>query len=135
VITPAISRDAIVQDILTTLKDPEEYLRGALGRLYECCRERGNAVLRIGITGLGKVPHYRVDVPNGRKFSLIGEGEPAFDYWRAFHGSNHKLLVTEGEEPEILRNEHWSTRVSTCAEVRELLGQHRGFKRKGQINR
>jgi hypothetical protein len=125
-----IPQDAVVEDVLATLANPEEYLRGAFEHLHQCYRERGAAVLRIGIMGRGIVPHYRVEYPHQRpRFFEEGE-ETDFNVVGAFNGRNHKPLVPEGEEPEILRDEHWSERATTYAKVRELLGQLRGYKHK-----
>ena len=59
-------RGSLEHDVLTTLANPERYLRGVLKNLYECKSQKqtgkkGDVVARIGITGEGTFPHYRID--------------------------------------------------------------------------
>lgn len=116
---PKIAPDATIADILSTLDKPEEYLRGIVGNLNECQRTYGDAWVRIGITGRGIVPHYRVEMP------AEAAGTPVPWPWKVFNGRNHKTLVDE----DLLRDEHWSKRSMTLEETRKLLGEIRMMKR------
>jgi hypothetical protein len=59
--TGTLSQDATIADVLATLARAESYVRGMLENMYECKREHGNAVARIGITGGGVAPNYRIE--------------------------------------------------------------------------
>jgi hypothetical protein len=136
-----IARDATIADVLTTLANPEEYLRGVLGNLYACksqkqTGQKGDVVARIGITGQGIVPHYRIDYFADVDLSDIGlEGRTMRATFGAFDGRTHKEIAAMAEasiqrEESILLDEHWSTRSMSLDEIQNLLGQIRGYKRK-----
>ena len=124
--TERISGDATLADVIQT---PEDYLCAVLRHLHRCRKENGgNLVLRIGITGRGIVPHYRIDEHSRWKL-FDNEENDNFAAVAAFNGRNHEPLVTEGEEPELLHDHNWSTRAMTFDEVKALLGSLRGIKR------
>jgi hypothetical protein len=54
--------DGTIADVLTTLSKPESYVRGMPEN--RCKREHGNAASRIGITGGGVAPNYRIEFEN-----------------------------------------------------------------------
>jgi hypothetical protein len=112
---PTIRSDTTIADVLPTLDKPEHYVRGVLENLYLCKREWPSATVRIGITGRGIVPHYRVEYP------AEAAGTPMPGIFDAFNGRNHKKLADE----DVLRDEHWSSRAMTLEQVRDLLGQIR----------
>src|SRR5256885_447543 len=106
---PAISNDAIISDILPTLDEAEEYVRRVFGNMVEYHKAHGDASVRVGTTGRGIAPHYRVQ----KEQSAIGEvfgnlEDDSSGYFVAFHGRNHKQLDWGAKE---LRSEHWSTRA------------------------
>ena len=117
--------DATIADITTKLDNPTEYVRGVFGNMVDCNKEHGTALVRIGTTGRGIVPHYRVEP----EFTLESFGDE--DLWTthfvAFHGRNHKRLDWGFGE---LRGEHWSGGKMSYEEVQNLLGALRNFKRK-----
>jgi hypothetical protein len=53
--------DATIADVLASLARPESYVRQMLGNLYDCKNEHGSAEARIGITGDGIAPNYRLE--------------------------------------------------------------------------
>jgi hypothetical protein len=65
-------------------------VRGMLENMYECKREHGNAVARIGITGGGVAPNYWIEFQHkeppldfsGFKVGIVG----------VFDGRNHKII-------------------------------------------
>jgi hypothetical protein len=113
----AVPPGSTIADIICTLAHPEEYVRGVLGHLYECRRDYPTAYVRIGITGHGIVPHYRIEYPG-----YAGAPPGTFG---AFRGDNHKRLVDE----DLLRDEHWSTKMMSLEEVATLLGNLRKAKK------
>jgi hypothetical protein len=98
-----LARDATITDVLTTLANPERYLRGVLKNLYECksqmqTGERGDVVARIGITGEGIFPHYRIDYFDDVDLSGIGVGRLTMHKtFGAFHGRTHKVITSMAE--------------------------------------
>jgi hypothetical protein len=121
-----IPNDVVISDILHTLDRPEQYVRRVFGNMVEYRKEHGTAVVRIGRTGRGIAPHYRVQVEH----SAIGEVAGHFnddpsEYFMAFHGRSHQQLEWGARE---LRTEHWSSRAMIYDDVQALLGKLRGFK-------
>ena len=47
--------DATIADVVQTLLEPEEYVRVVLGNMHACRQRHKNALVRIGITGQGKL--------------------------------------------------------------------------------
>ena len=115
-----IPHNNTIADIVGSLSKPEEYVRGVVGHLSECHIETGRngAYVRIGITGRGIVPNYRIEMPP------LDEGSGYMPTWKAFRGSNHKILVDEN----ILTDENWSNKSMSYHETRTLLGQIRSQK-------
>lgn len=116
-----LANDATLADVAETLLKPDRYVRLALKNMYDCEREYGPVVLRIGRMGTGQIPHYRSDKQDQ---NLL------FDYTmqlpvQSYNGRSHKLLVPEGEEADILRDEHWSRAGMSRNDVAELLGRIR----------
>ena len=110
--------------------------------MLACKKEHGTAFVRIGTTGRGIVPHYRVEPELTKEH--IKEMDKAFkhyvaeekeDAWKmilptqfvAYHGSNHKRLDWGIRE---LQPVHWSMGRMSYEDVQNLLGELRGFKRK-----
>lgn len=117
-----------IPDVLQTLARPEHYVRGILEILHECRREHGNATVRIGVTGDGIAPHYRIDFRMPENVLGIANG-----IFGAFDGRSHKLIRwiddSSQEDGSVLQANHWSTRSMTIDEVATYLGQIRGFKK------
>lgn len=132
-----LARDATIADVLATLAKRERYLRGVLQNLYTCQKQqrvqKGDVVARIGITGRGTFPHYRIDYYDDVDLSAIGLGRRTMPAtFGAFDGRTHKVIAAFAEasvqrEESILKDEHWSTRSMSLEEVANLLGQIRGF--------
>lgn len=111
-----IPNDAIIDDVMPTLSNPLDYVRGVLGRLHECKHLRGNASVRIGTTGQGLIPYYRV---------IYADGDGAEQIFGAYYGDNHAAFDTAKSPSQT-----WSTGSMTYDEVQQLLGKIRGFKGK-----
>jgi hypothetical protein len=52
--------DATLRTALPTLQNPEGHVRQILENMSRCRKEHGNAHVRIGVTGKGKVPYHQV---------------------------------------------------------------------------
>jgi hypothetical protein len=128
-----IANDAIISDILATLDDAERYLRGVFGNMVEYRKHHETAVVRIGTTGQGIAPHYRVQKEHSREGEDLGYFADVFntgpiessEHFMAFHGRSHKKLEWGAEE---LQRHSWSIRAMSYDEVQALLGHLRGFK-------
>jgi hypothetical protein len=111
--------DVTIRDVLSTLTDKEEYARTVLEHLMACQSKhgRGNAFVRIGITGTGQFPSHKVtyDDPQGV--------EAVFDAYA------DRTRFTEN-----LQVHTWSTARMSVEEVRALLGEMREFKRSKRQN-
>src|SRR5205823_5227288 len=101
--------------------------------------EYGSAVVRIGVTGEGLAPHYRVE-PEGGEGAAILRGilsnntQEEIDkdlanrlevFSHAYSGRSHKRLPLEHRE---LKHVSWSNHSMKIDEVRTLIGELRGHK-------
>src|SRR5437879_5011039 len=93
---PTIDRAATIADVAGHLTKPTEYVRQVLAKMLDCRRDYAEPSVRIGVTGKGRSPHYRIEYPS----------DPFPAIFDAFHGASHKKLVDE----DYLRDEHWSRR-------------------------
>jgi hypothetical protein len=84
-----LPEDATLADVLAILAKPENYVRRMLENMYNCKREHGNAESRLGITGSGIAPHYRIEflIPEISFGTMVGiRGTYVFD------GRSHKPI-------------------------------------------
>jgi hypothetical protein len=119
-----LTTDATIAEIVDKLGDPEEYVRCVLGNMLDCEKRYGNASVRIGTTGHGIAPHYRVEPT---KFDDIDQAIDSIKDLVAFHGRSHKQLDWTLFQ---LQNLHWSTRAMSRHDIQTLLSDLRGYKRK-----
>lgn len=136
--------DSTIGDLVerSTLTQSESYVRGVLENMHACRREHGSALVRIGITGEGRRPHYWVspELPDRDVNAALDiedlDFELLLDPTRSQEWANkhsRSFLIFDGrnhgrrEEWGILevRREHWSTRQSTLEQLAELLGELR----------
>ena len=104
-----IPTNAVIEDVLPTLSNAEEYVRVVLDNLYKCERDHASCTVRIGITGEGKAPYYRIDYTNE-------------DGSTGLFGSFAGKIAGKGIETH---EETWSDRSMTKEEVANVLGQLR----------
>lgn len=99
----ALPTDVSLADVVQQLANPVEYLRGIVGNMHECKKGNGyendDAVVRIGTTGKGRAPHYRIesayDLIHASVDNLLSDsGDDLSRYYVAFHGSSHKQLAS-----------------------------------------
>jgi hypothetical protein len=105
----SIAPDATIAHVVPTLGNPEEYVRQVLGTLYGVQREHGEVVVRVGLTGKGHCPNYRVDA---------AATSTAID---AFDGQSHRPFT----DVKTIETQNWSTSSMTLEEVallRKTLG-------------
>lgn len=107
--TKALPLDATIDDVRDSLERPDEYVRVVLGNMSACRRKHGNAHVRIGVTGAGKVPYHKITYQ-------YDKSEQLYD---AFDGVSPFAVA-----PDDL---NWSTKSMSFDDVRNLLGEIRGF--------
>lgn len=110
--TENLPADTTVADVVATLDRPEHYVCGVLEKLYECKKLNGNARVKIGTSGRGLRPYYRIvyDCPAGEAVY-----NTFFD--------NHRSFAEEGQPVE--GGQRWSSRSMTLEEVAVLRGSLR----------
>lgn len=104
-----IPANASLEDVLPTLNDPSEYVRTVLDNLYKCERDHDSCTVRIGITGEGKAPYYRIDYTNN-------------DGSTGLFGSFAGKVAGQGIETH---EKTWSSRSMTKDDVAAVLGKLR----------
>jgi hypothetical protein len=115
-----IPSDSRVSDIVHSLSDPVEYVRGIIGNFVGDQYDRVTDVVRIGVAGIGVAPHYKIESPV--TIDVLGTTRLM---WGAqiYHGRNHKQM--EAFTNSDTRDEHWSTRTMTYDELATLIGELR----------
>ena len=143
-----LPNDVTIRDIINTLRGPDEYLRRVIGNMTEVQSDlrsrqiitpQSTVFVRIGTTGEGKAPNYRIE-PNPEDWLHLAlavdfahrpdsDAQEALEaHYVAFRGVGHKRAGDwkRGE----LKEENWSSGRMTWDEVRELRGCLRGYKRR-----
>jgi hypothetical protein len=78
--------DAILAELVErrTLNKPEAFVRQVLEYMHQCRREYGEPSVRIGVTGEGRAPNYRLEYPK--------EGMPHPIVVQVYSGLSHNRL-------------------------------------------
>ncbi len=125
-----LSPDATIADITHLLADAEEYVRRVMGNMVSGPYDRDRAVVKIGVSGGGTAPNYRIEYPADDQPDMVVLGhtfivQPADTY----SGRSHKEL--SHLDDLYRRDEHWSTRTMSFADLQNLIGSLRA-KRKSR---
>ncbi|WP_341990721.1 hypothetical protein [Azorhizobium sp. AG788] len=94
-----------VASVWETLKNPREYVAGVRHKMMNCAKQHGNAEVKIGVTGRGYQPCYRITYKVGDSERIYGS------YW-----DNHQPL-----EREDALNQNWATASMAADEVDNFL--------------
>ena len=86
--------DANIEDILHTLSDPEEYVRGIVGSFIREGFDLDKAVVRIGISGTGVFPHYCIEQRSATASTALGTVE-VYERRAVFHCKSHKQILED----------------------------------------
>ena len=101
-----LRRDETIRTVWNHLATPREYVAGVRHKMLQCQKKLGNAHVRIGVTGTGSKPCYRV-------FSRHADGsETTFNSYY----DNHEEL-----ELGFADTGNWSTASMTFDEVTDFL--------------
>ena len=122
------------------LRDPDKYLSRVLNNMISFQqRFETAAVVRIGTTGEGRAPHYRVepqglDVMDEEIFSLGNDSTQEEQarlrartlaaHYTAYNGASHKTLSWGRDE---LQKYSWSDNSTSVQGVRALIAKVRGL--------
>ncbi|MDQ2764454.1 MAG: hypothetical protein M3Y22_13555 [Pseudomonadota bacterium] len=112
----SLSKDATIMDVVGSLRSPDAYVSGVFGKLHECRKVHGAAAVRIGITGRGLCPYYRILYD-----FTAGQPDSSDKIFGAYFDNHTPLEWTTSEATNSL----WSSRFATYDEVRALLGEMR----------
>lgn len=111
-----IAADAVVADVVGTLIKAEDYVIRIVQELMACKSKNGSARVRIGITGEGKVPAFKILYLDEAGSEVLYKVYDGYGNGTAFAG----LHIQEGT---------WSGDFSELKEVQNVLGDIRGRKR------
>jgi len=109
--TSTLPQNATILDILSTHYRAADFTANILAIMRRAERERGPVVVKLGVTGAGKLPNFRID-------SLEGDWSLG-----AFDGVSYQPFETGSEK------DNWSSKGMDFKEVEELLRKLRNFKR------
>jgi len=111
-----MSRTLTEEDTLITvyngLTHPRAYAVGALHKMRACRREHGNASVRIGITGSGQKPCFRVT------YMDAGGAEQIYGSW----WDTGDALVREDAQ-----NQNWAQAIVDFAALENFLAERLGY--------
>jgi hypothetical protein len=103
--------DARITDIVETLADAEEYVRGIVHSFIEYSFDKEQSTITIGVSGTGLYPNYFIQEPS--------EGPPGRRR-TVFNGRSHREILEDS-----FWGEGWSSAAMSFHEVQSLLGQLR----------
>lgn len=128
-----INNIAKISDIVDKLSKPEDYVRRVYGNMLAYKNENGAAFVRIGITGKGRAPHYRLQHSRTVVFLLPPDDwdekrkvEEWKLYYRAFNGTSHEMMNWSDEQ---LSENNWSGEEMSLEDIKALLGRLREKKK------
>lgn len=125
---PKLPADVLIEDIVSQLKKPVDYVRQVFGNMNAYKREHGAAHVRLGTTGRGLAPHYRIEPAPDRYAFLTdvkfdnGDWGDTSKYFIAFNGLSHHQMEWGAAE---LQGAHWSEKYTSYDDVQALLGRLR----------
>lgn len=103
--TDTIPVDSTVASVWSKLKNPRQYVAGVRQKMMTCAKQHGNAEVKIGVTGKGYQPCYRITYKVGDAEHIYGS------YW-----DNHHTL-----EREDALNQNWAKASMATDEVDSFL--------------
>jgi hypothetical protein len=98
-----VAPDSTIETIQHRLSDRVDYVRHVFNEMAKAEKKIGPAFVRIGITGEGLFPNYRIE---GIADAL----------WGPYNGRNHEIMQRDN-----LQNDTWSTARMSYEAVVKLL--------------
>lgn len=103
--------DSTLLSVRSGLADAEDFVRQVFGVMHDVQRHGGSVTMRLGITGKGRLPNYRLErASDGAVIDAID-------------GNTHRSWP---EGAQFYGEKNWSSIVMTTEEVRSLVGEIRG---------
>jgi len=114
-----IQRGATIRDVLRTLNDRENFLRGIIGSFVAGSYDKAQAVVRIGTSGKGYSPNYCIEEGDEVFEGPAGIPMHAFTKREVFSSRSydHKKILEDD-----FKGEDWGKPMK-YAEIVELLGE------------
>ncbi len=114
-----IARDSRFIDVAHLLIDPN-YVRHVITNFVSNGYDPATAKVRMGITGTGAAPNYKIEEPSFPKALQIGPIEPAFKATpaRIFNGRFHTEMT--GLYDLERKDDNWSSDTMSLADLRRL---------------
>jgi hypothetical protein len=106
-----LAPDATIVDVLSRLGDKDTYVSHLLHTMRTLAKTHGPVVVRIGVTGTGHRPSYRIE-----RAGAPGEVIDAYD------AQTHRPFT----DVRVDGAENWSSRAMAFEEVENLLREIRG---------
>jgi len=103
-----------LRELTPKLSKPEAFVRAVIGVMHSASKQHGDVVIRMGTTGTGKLPNYRI------------EAASTLEPIQAIDGTGHKPWT--GEEG-FTGPANWSTATMTRTDVEDVLIGITGYKR------
>jgi hypothetical protein len=124
-----LTGEETIRDIVSSLGNAEKYTRGVLENMAEFRRQGLDSVVRIGTTGEGIYPFYRLDPVDSETLGAMDNLSQFLEEMAIFNGRNHKRMEWTAHD---IRGENWSVGEMAFEEVQALLGELRKFRRSRQ---
>ena len=102
--------NATVRDVLNTLGNADRFVSSVYGVMHRATKVHGPVVMRLGITGIGRIPNYRLE--------QVSSGEPVV----ALDGATHEPWP---DGVDFTGMDNWSSATMSTVQVRDLLGEIR----------
>ena len=106
--------DATFENLRVSRQHIERFVRSALDVMRKAKKEHGEVFARMGITGTGQAPNYRIEDASGR---------PLF----AIDGANHQVWPEDGRFEGA---GNWSTASMSFHDVEVILRSLTGYRGK-----
>ena len=111
--TQALRQDSTLKDLRLSSKEAAAFVRKVIAVMRVVRRDDGDLLLRMGVTGTGVAPNYRLEKQ---------DGEPIV----AIDGANHQPWPA-GTRFDGLEN--WSTATMSYADVEDVISSLTGYQR------
>jgi len=99
---------------------PQEYVSGILANFVSQNFDRDDAVIRLGISGNGLLPHYCIEqgwVSTPIKVGRLERPIEHYEYREVFHGRSHNPILEN-----MFKGTGWSSVAMTFAQMQTVLG-------------
>ncbi|MCK1298066.1 hypothetical protein IVB33_10030 [Bradyrhizobium sp. 24] len=110
-----IPEDSTIETVWAKLVYQKDYVSGALQKMRQCTKLHSNSSIKIGVTGTGQRPYYRVT------YKSYDGSEQIFG---SFYDTHEPL------ESGFVKSENWSSRSMTFDELLNFYADKIDFKGK-----